>query len=89
MAVHITIDESMVSRDRYIINYAYITVLATTYFDSILAWGVTLRYEFFRVNDMKHFLVTVAETFKNYEVFLRLLNADNIHDLVFVRNLER
>ena len=38
---------------------------------------------------MEYLLVIIVEAFEDDEVFLWLINADDVHDLVFVCNLER
>ena len=37
---------------------------------------------------MEYLLVIIVEAFEDDEVFLWLINADDVHDLVFVCNLE-
>ena len=37
---------------------------------------------------MEYLLIVIIETFENDKVFLRLFNSNDVHDLVFVCNLE-
>ena len=37
---------------------------------------------------MEYLFVIIVEAFEDDEVFLWLINADDVHDLVFVCNLE-
>ena len=42
----------------------------------------------FSINYMEHFFLIIAETLENYKVLGRLLDSDDVDDLVLVSNLE-
>ena len=81
-------DERMVPRHRDIFRDSYVTIGTTTYLNTLFADLACRRSQTFCVNNVEHLFLIVLKTLKNDEVFRRLVNVDDIHDLVLVRNLE-
>ena len=82
-------DEGVVTGDRDIINDTHIAVLSTPYSNSVFTGRVSRPNQILRINYMEDLFVFVREALKYDKVALRLLNADDVNDLVPVRNLER
>ena len=82
-------DEGVVTGDRDIINDTHIAVLSTPYSNSVFTGRVSGPNQILRINYMEDLFVFVREALKYDKVALRLLNADDVNDLVPVRNLER
>ena len=45
-------------------------------------------YQIFSIDNVKDLLIIIIETFKDDKVFLRFINANDVHDLVFVCDFE-
>ena len=81
-------DERMVPRHRDIFRDANVTIGTASYLDTFLADLASRCGQTFGVNNVEHLFLIVLKTLKNDEVFRRLVHVNDIHDLVFVRNLE-
>lgn len=59
--------------------------MTATDFDFFLA----LPVQFLRVDDIKHFFgFLIVQTFKDNKILRRSIHANDVHDFVFVNNLE-
>jgi len=79
----------MVSRDRDVVDDAYVTVLPAADPDFLFGPLALSREQLFCVDDVEDFLLVVIQALEHDEVFLRLLDTHNIHNLVLVRDFER
>ena len=88
MAVCVAVDEGVVTRNGNVIDDSNVTVLPSTNLNLAFIW-VWAVDELLCVNNVEYLLFIIVETFEDYEVFRWLINADDVHDLIFVSNLER
>ena len=85
MPVDVSVDEGVIARHGDVIDDPHVTVGASPYLDLVL---IRVRYQILRIDDVEDLLVIVVEAFENDKVLLRLVDADDVNDLVLVGYLE-
>ena len=86
--IHVFVDECMVSRNWNVVDDSDVTVLTSANLDFDFAWVSVLGDKLLRIDYVEHFFLIIAETFENDKILGRLLDSNDVDDLVLVSNLE-